>query len=357
MANNAKRTPSGAWRVQVYDFTDTEGKRHYKSITAPTKAIAEARAAEFTRTKATRTASPSGTVGALVDRYIRDSEPVLSPATVTAYRKVRRHAFPELMRTPVSRLNAAAVQRAINDELERTGERTGRPLSAKTIKNEWGLVSAALSEYAGITFSPKLPAYQVPPKRLPAPAAIMAAVRGSEIELPVLLALCLSLTLSEVRGLRWSDIEGDVLTVRRVCVDTDRGPVFKDTGKTAARLRTLVLPPFLAAMINESRPDVSALKTAKNGPLVPLTGNAIYIRFRKLMQAAGLEITFHGLRALNASVMLAQGVPDKYAMARGGWSSPVVMKRHYQQTLDPKRAAVDAVMNEYFEGLRSAQKG
>lgn len=356
MANKAKRTPSGSWRVQVFDFTDASGKRHYKSITAPSKVVAEARAAEFARTKATRATSPAGTVGALVERYIREAEPVLSPSTITAYRKVSRHAFPELMATPLSRVNASVVQRAINSEVSRAGERTGRPLSAKTIRNEWGLVSAALSELAGLSFSPKLPAYQVAPKRLPEPSEVMAAVRGSSIELPVLLALCLSLTLSEIRGLRWDDIDGDVLTVRRVVVDTERGPVEKPTGKTSARLRTLVLPPFLAAMINESRPDVSALKTANNGLVVPLTGNAIYLRFRRLMKSAGLSITFHGLRALNASVMLARGVPDKYAMQRGGWASPSVMKRNYQNTLDATRAAVDADINGYFEGLFNVQK-
>lgn len=340
----------------MFDYTDAAGKRHYKSFTAPTRVIAEARAAEFARSKATRSVSPAGTVGALVERYIREAEPVLSPSTITAYRKVARHAFPELMRTPVARLNASLVQRAINEELCRPGGRTGRPLSSKTIRNEWGLISAALSELAGLTFSPKLPAYHVAPKRFPEPSEIMEAVRGSSVEVPALLALCLSLTLSEVRGLRWSDIEGDVLTVRRVVVDTERGPVEKSTGKTAARLRTLILPPFLAELINISRPDVSCGRTANNGPVVPLSGNAIYLRFRRLMKAAGLSISFHGLRALNASIMLARGVPDKYAMARGGWASPAVMKRNYQNTLDATRAAVDADMNGYFEGLYAVEK-
>lgn len=32
-----KKQPSGNWRVQVYDYTDAKGKRHYKSFTADTK--------------------------------------------------------------------------------------------------------------------------------------------------------------------------------------------------------------------------------------------------------------------------------------------------------------------------------
>ena len=29
----AKKLPSGSWRAQVYDYTDSEGKRHYRSFT------------------------------------------------------------------------------------------------------------------------------------------------------------------------------------------------------------------------------------------------------------------------------------------------------------------------------------
>ena len=30
----AKKLPSGSWRCQVYDYTDANGKRHYKSFTS-----------------------------------------------------------------------------------------------------------------------------------------------------------------------------------------------------------------------------------------------------------------------------------------------------------------------------------
>lgn len=60
-------------------------------------------------------------------------------------------------------------------------------------------------------------------------------------------------------------------------------------------------------------------------------------RFKKLMVKNNLEINFHGLRHLNASVMLVLGVPDKYAMERGGWSSLAVMKSVYQNTFSTER--------------------
>ena len=43
--------PSGSYRVQVYDYTDVDGKKHYKSFTAPSKKLAQLAAAEWQANK------------------------------------------------------------------------------------------------------------------------------------------------------------------------------------------------------------------------------------------------------------------------------------------------------------------
>lgn len=350
MANKAKRTKSGTWRVQVYDYTDVTGKKHYKSFTARTKTNAELMAAAFAREKKTRRqAIEAGTLGSLVDEYIELMTPTLSPSTISAYKRIRAHAFPDLMQMPVSKLTATKVQQAINAEISREGDRTGKTLTPKTIKNEWGLISATLAELAGLRFSPKLPAYQVAPKQLPAVADVMAAVQGTDIELPVMLALCLGLRMSEIRGLRCSDFDGQTITIRQTMVDTSDGPVIKSTGKTAGSLRRLSVPSLLASMINLSTPYTKWLKTGADGLIEPRSRAAIYGRWQTVTKKAGISMSFHELRALNASVMLALGVPDKYAMQRGGWATPAVMKAHYQQVLDSERSHFDSVVDGYFE--------
>lgn len=352
MANKAKKTKAGTWRVQVYDYTDEAGKKHLRSFTAPTKAKAELMAASFAQTKKSRRrALDTGTVGALVAQYIEMMEPTLSPSTITVYRRAQHNAFPELMQTPVASLTAQKVQAAINAEVARPKKRGGAPLSPKTVRNEWGLVSVALSELAGLQFSPKLPSYQVAPKELPSAAAVMEIFQGTDLELPVMLALCLGLRLSEIRGLRCSDFDGQTLTIRQTVVDTDSGPVVKTTGKTAQSLRRLATPPFVAELINLSTPMQNYLKTGADGLLEPRSRAAIYGPYQRGLEKAGLSMTFHELRALNASVMLALGVPDKYAMQRGGWKTPAVMKAHYQQTLDRERRRFDEVVDGYFEGI------
>ncbi len=49
--------------------------------------------------------------------------------------------------------------------------------------------------------------------------------------------------------------------------------------------------------------------------------------------------------------MLMLGVPDKYAMERGGWSTDSILKSVYQQTFTSERKRVDSVIDDYFNGV------
>lgn len=48
------------------------------------------------------------------------------------------------------------------------------------------------------------------------------------MELPVLLAMWMGLRASEIRGLTWGDIDGDMLHVRQAIVEGEDGPVLKN---------------------------------------------------------------------------------------------------------------------------------
>ena len=49
--------------------------------------------------------------------------------------------------------------------------------------------------------------------------------------------------------------------------------------------------------------------------------------------------------------MLMLGVPDKYAMERGGWSTDHILKSVYQQTFTAERKRVDSVIDDYFNSI------
>ena len=182
-----------------------------------------------------------------------------------------------------------------------------------------------------------LPAKQHKLKSLPEPAEVLKAVAGSEVELPVLLAMWLGMRLSEIQGLRFEDISPDgVLSITHVRVAVNTHFVEKDTTKTYNSTRQLRVPPEILEKIN-ALPRESETEYIFHFPR-----GGIYSRFRRLIQKAGLpEMSFHDLRHMNASIMVALGIPDKYAMERGGWSSNGTLQNVYQHTFSEERENVD----------------
>ena len=84
----AKKLKSGTWRVLVFShFEQVDGvkKRRYESFTAPTKAEAELKAAQFANNK-DRIRSGKLTVGDAIERYISSRKNTLSPSTLKTYK-------------------------------------------------------------------------------------------------------------------------------------------------------------------------------------------------------------------------------------------------------------------------------
>lgn len=340
-----KKLPSGRWRIRVFLGKDSEGRLRYRSITADTKkeAVQAARAAERTTEKDARQglkSARSATIGEAVDKYIELCRP-LSPATISGYDKIRRTAFPDLWDVPVDDFDDLAAQDAINREAMREGRR-GR-ISPKTLANEWMLVSAALARICHKRFEVRLPAKQRRMQDYPEPVLVLSALRGSSIELPCLLAMWCGLRMSEIRGLIWDDLQGDVLRIRRVVVDVDGAPVEKSAAKTYASRRLVLVPPQVLDLL-AAAPHVS-------DHIVPLTHDQIYGRFRRLMDPLGISITFHDLRHYFASIGVLAGISDLYIQQSGGWSSDSVMKSVYFNTFTSgQRDAFDR-RNRFMEDL------
>ncbi len=83
----AKKLPSGSWRCQVYDYTDAQGKRHYKSFTvddpsAAGRREAERLAATWAAQKTMESNPSTMTLKAAFSAYIEAKEAILSPATI-----------------------------------------------------------------------------------------------------------------------------------------------------------------------------------------------------------------------------------------------------------------------------------
>lgn len=345
--NKAKKRGS-IWRVQVYDYTDTSGKQHNKSFTAATKAEAEYMAAQYKATKKRKSKSPGSiTVREAVEKYI-DLKALLSPTTIDSYGSVSEYAFRDLMNVPVARLTSESVQLAINKEAQRTTA-SGKQISAKTVKNEWSVISAALKEVCDVEFRVTLPKYQKHIKDYPNPPEVLGAIIGTDIELPCLLAIWLSFSMSEVRGIMCSDVKDGYVTINQTMVDTRKGPVLKDNAKVETRLRKHKIPPYILELINNTETYIKYAETGENQPLIAYNRSQIYGRWQTICRHNNLDLSFHDLRHLNASVMNFLNFPTKLAQERGGWKTDYVMKSVYTHTFSEERDYYDGLINEYFE--------
>ena len=172
----------------------------------------------------------------------------------------------------------------------------------------------------------------------------------ADIELPAMLALWLSFTMSEVLGLRASDVHKDLIYINGARVYLGGRIIEKNTAKNSTRKRLHKIPPYLLELINNTEAVKKYAETGEDGPLVTMTDYNIRYRLEKYLEKAGIHgFTFHKLRYLNASVMHALNVPDKYAQERGGWKTGHIMKTVYMHTLSEERRKVDALLDSYFE--------
>ena len=259
------------------------------------------------------------------------------------------------MDTPVRKLTDETVQAAINKECQRKGQRTGKPLAAKTIHNEWGLIAAALKKICKMTFEVTLPKKKRSIKQYPEPELVFSAIMDCPQKLPCLLSIWLTFTISEILGLKCSSIRNGYIYIDQVRVFTDQGWVEKDIAKNAKRNRVLQIPPRLMTMIEDTDAYKNYKQTGVDGLIFPNSRSKIYNAWTRTAQKHGLDLSFHDLRHMSASIALMLGVPDLYEEERGGWSTNYIMKTNYDHTFSSARRKADQQINEYVEKCLNAE--
>lgn len=329
--------PSGSYRCQVLDYTDPDGKRHYKSFTAPTKAEAQFLAAQW-RTNRTEEKNPKLTVYEAVDRYIKMKDSVLSPSTIAGYKRMHKNYFNnEFGRTDLNDLKNTDIQIWIGDLAER--------LSPKTVRNINGLFQASIEMFLpDFHFTTTLPAKTKPELYCPSDEDVkklLKHISGTELEIAVLLAAFGPLRRGEICALTNKDIKGNIISVSKSMVlGPDREWIIKQP-KTYGSYREVEFPDFVIEKTNGIK-----------GRIIQASPDNISERFRRALDTAGLpHFRFHDLRHYSASIMHAIGVPDQYILQRGGWSSDNVMKTVYRNTIDLEKARQTKKINKHFQKL------
>jgi len=326
------KLPSGAYNTRVM----INGKSH--SITAPTKTACRDKAAALIQS-AKRRETEGITVEQAITQYIDSKRNVLSPSTICMYEKMAQNRFQTLWTIPVGRISSLDIQQAINAESSH--------LSAKSVRNAYGLLSASI-KMARPEFKPSvtLPKSTRTFRDLPEPETVIRCIKGTDIELPALLAMWLSLSASEIRGLKVSSIKDGILTIDESVIRLDGIDVHKPNAKTYTRNRRIKVPPYIMQLIQQTE----AWRKGE-GYIEPRSGQALYDRLQRVTDGK-CSIRFHDLRHLFASIGSQKlGIPEKTLMDMGGWSTPNVMKNVYQHSFELDRFEDQLAIDGFFEDL------
>lgn len=339
--------PSGNVRAKVYTGY-TDGKNKYEHFTAPTQEEATMLAYEFLiKLKKQKKynqlpVNERMTVGDAIDQHIADIADTLSPTTVRRYMKDREKFFPSVMDVPLGELTQPAINRAVSHD--------SRKYAAKSIHCAHGLLSSALSTYyPDFRLKTNLPQIEEADCVIPEDediSRLLSRIKGTWMESAILLGACCGFRRSEICGLKFTDIDEkkSTLTVRRAIIkDKDGKWIVREKTKTTKSKRTIEVSPGIIQRLFVLRTNDEFVV-----PVVPDTVSKSFIDLRNDLN---LECRFHDLRHYNASIMLALGIPDKYAMERMGYATPATLRKVYQHTMKGKRKQVSDQVNQHMDGF------
>lgn len=346
----AKKLPSGSWRCQVYSHTEKimqpdgtiKKKRIYESFTCDDprpqgRRKVEKDAAAWAANKENASKRVNKTLGELMDEYIESRSAVLSPATFREYKRSRRTDLQGLMSKKAYDITQEDIQIEINKE--------ALSHSPKSVRNMHGLLSAVMGTYRpDFAINTDLPKAVRPKLYVPSDRdiqALMEAVSGTPMEIPVLLAAFGPMRRGEICALDDQHIHNNIVHVEFSMALDEKKKWVRKSPKSRAGNRDIEFPAFV---IEKMR--------GITGMIVDLTPSQISDRFSDILRRAGIpHFRFHDLRHYSASIQHALGIPDAYIMDRGGWEDDAVLKEVYRHAMEDQAKAMNARANDHFSQL------
>lgn len=225
------------------------------------------------------------------------------------------------------------------------GERLSKPLSKKTILEHHRLLRAMLHKAVYWQLIANNPAERVQPPKTKKPKRryyddeqcklLLENLENQELKYKVAITITIftGMRLGELLGLEWSDIDfnNGIISINKssqyLC---DKG-IFTKTPKTDSSIRDVAVPTFVISLLNEYKLWYDEQK-ALYGELwinsdrlfvqndgKPMHPSTISKWFVKFIKECGLpEISFHGLRHTNATLLISQNIDVAVVAARLG---------------------------------------
>lgn len=329
----ATKLPSGNYRTQV--LIDKE-KRKYKSFTGKTAREADMKAEQWKLGHLRNTETAQSFYNA-AKKYLSASKKVLAPYTYRGYDSILR-----TLRTEHMAFTRKILRDISKEDLQRLySAMIADGKKPKTVKNCNGFLSTVFSYYDLPMPRAKLPEVRQAEIHIPDEeglSRLLQAVKGTRLDIPVQLGIR-GLRSGEVCAVKASDLEGNLLHVKRSMTLVNYKYV-ETIPKTKSSDRFVPLPEELVQAIREK------------GRATDMNPHELTAALRRFIKKEGLPpCRFHDLRHAFVSIAHANGIPDAYIMAMGGWSTGYTMRRVYRHLMEDYAEKYTEKMEEILHKL------
>ena len=270
------------------------------------------------------------------NKYIEIKSNVLSPSTIRGYRTIIRSMSESFRKTPTTSMTQELIQVEVNNY--------ALDHSPKSTRNLHGFISAVLAVYRPrLNISTTLPQKRKFEPYTPSEddiQRILTEVSGTKYEAAYRLG-CYGMRRGEICAITAADLSGNMLRINKALVYTDDAEwIIKPFPKTTESERQIYIDDHLADLIR-------AQGYAYNENPERLSKHLKVVCRDLDIQ----EFRFHDLRAFYATLAHSSGIPDKYIMAHGGWSSANIMDRVYKRAFTDKQMEHDRYLGNFLGNL------
>ena len=321
---------SGKWRIQIYDYTDENGKRHNKSITQPTKKDCIAEAKEFIRQRELRSEKEKAlqsytelTYYEAAQKYIAIKNHVLSPTTVKSYNAILEYEQPDFKHIKLKYIDKNRVQHYINEISAKN--------SPKTVRNKGIFVTTVLNYFMDTKISVHYPQRKEIEYYIPTMDEFWQIydAANDKLKVPILLGGLCGMRRGEICALTPEDVSLEGIRINKSKVRVDKAYIIKGP-KTEASNRPIPAPPdVLAALLDwdyNIRPDY------------------ITQAFRKLCDGLGLKkVHFHTLRHMYTTELCDGGMNPQTVCSYTGHKNAEMVVKVYNHSRRSKKTDEDVL--------------
>lgn len=313
-----------------------------------------------------------------LELYLKD----LSPTTLQGYEYQTENYIinQNIGKIRLQDLTTSDVQRWINSLYEKS-PLTNKPMSAKTVKNIYHNLCAAIDKAVVLEIVKKNVCKAVSLSKVQKYTAevydekeiqqLLSIIKGTDMELPLMIDINLGLRRGELLGLKWKhidfekgliSIEDNMVEVKKE-VSADR--ILTKLPKSLSGQRIIPISSALTEYLKKAHTNylMQKLKMGKDffdGDYVicqengkPYKPNSFTSKFNDFLKKNNLKhIRLHDLRHTNATLMLTQGISPKVAQMRLGHSDYSTTMNIYSHVLKSvETEAAEKIENVIFNNI------